>query len=176
MELINKISILILPLLISFIFVYALIKKTNVYDAFIDGAQDGIKCACSIIPYLLAIIVVISMVQSCGLFDFIERKFKFIFEFLKIPVDIIPVMIIRSLSGSALLGLVSDIVDKYGNDAYVTKLAAIMAGSSETTFYVISVYFGAIGIKKLRYALFCGLFGDMIGIIAAIFVCKVFFS
>lgn len=175
MELINQISILILPLIIAFILLYALIKRTNVYEAFVDGAKDGINCAVSIIPYLLAIIVAISMLQASGVFEFIENKFKFIFDALKLPCDIFPLMIIRSLSGSALLGLVSDIVDKFGNDAYVTKLAAIMAGSSETTFYVISVYFGAVGIKKLRYALICGLFADMIGIIVAIYVCNIFF-
>lgn len=175
MEIVNKISILILPLIIAFIFIYGLIKKTNIYESFVDGAKDGINCAVSIIPYLLAIIVAISMLQASGIFEFIADKFKFIFDALKLPCDIFPLMIIRSLSGSALLGLVSDIADKFGNDAYITKLAAIMAGSSETTFYVISVYFGAVGIKKLRYALFCGLFADLVGIIAAIGICNIFF-
>ena len=98
MELINKISILILPLLIVFIFIYALIKKTNIYESFVDGAKDGINCAVSIIPYLLAIIVAISMLQASGIFEFITDKFKFIFDALKLPCDIFPLMIIRSLS------------------------------------------------------------------------------
>ena len=165
MELINQLSVLILPLLIGFIFIYALIKKTNMYEAFVDGAKDGITCAVSIIPYLLAIIVAISMLQASGMFDF-----------LNLPCDIFPLMIIRSLSGSALLGLVADIADKFGNNAYITKLAAIMAGSSETTFYVISVYFGAVGIKKVRYALICGLFADFVGIVSAIFITNLFFG
>lgn len=176
MELINQLSILILPLLIGFIFIYALIKKTNMYEAFVDGAKDGINCAVSIIPYLLAIIVAISMLQASGVFEFISGKFKVVFDFLNLPCDIFPLMIIRSLSGSALLGLVADIADKFGNNAYITKLAAIMAGSSETTFYVISVYFGAVGIKKVRYALICGLFADFVGIVSAIFITNMFFG
>ncbi len=176
MELINKFSILILPLIITFIFIYGLIKKTKIYESFVDGAKDGINCAVSIIPYLLAIIVAISMLQASGVFEFVSNKFKIVFDALKIPCDIFPLMIIRSLSGSALLGLVSDIADKFGNDAYITKLAAIMAGSSETTFYVISVYFGAVGIKKVRYALICGLFADFVGIVSAIFITNIFFG
>ena len=98
--------------------------------------------------------------------------FSGILEALKVPVEVLPIMIVRSLSGSAALGIFSDIANTLGPDSYATKLAAIMVGSSETTFYVLSVYFGSIGIKKFRYAMLTGILADIIGIVAAIFVCQ----
>ena len=98
--------------------------------------------------------------------------FSGILETLKVPVEVLPIMIVRSLSGSAALGIFSDIANTLGPDSYATKLAAIMVGSSETTFYVLSVYFGSIGIKKFRYAILTGILADIIGIVAAIFVCQ----
>ena len=98
--------------------------------------------------------------------------FSGILEALKVPVEVLPIMIVRSLSGSAALGIFSDIANTLGPDSYATKLAAIMVGSSETTFYVLSVYFGSIGIKKFRYAMLTGILADIIGILAAIFVCQ----
>ncbi len=167
---INKISLLILPILILLILTAGLIKKVPVYEEFIEGAKDGFKVSVSIIPYLVAIIVAVSMFRASGILDYLSKIGSSL-----IPPDIIPIIFTRSLSGAATLGIFADIADKLGPDSYVTKLAAIMVGSSETTFYVLAVYFGSIGIKKFRYAILTGLIADFTGIVLAIWVARMFF-
>lgn len=167
---IDNFSVLLIPLIILIVLVCAMFKKVPVYETFIDGAKDGLKVAINIVPYLLAIIVAVSMLRASGAIELAQSCFQNVLTFFNIPVDVLPVMIVRSLSGSAVLGLFSDIANQFGPDSYVTKLTAIMVGSSETTFYVLAVYFGAVGIKKIRHALLAGLFADIIGIIAAVAV------
>lgn len=172
---INTISLYLLPILILIILTVALIKKVPIYEEFTEGAKDGFKVSVTIIPYLVAIIVGISMFRASGAMDSIANILSPILAKFSIPTDSVPLMITRSLSGSATLGLFSELAHKYGPNAYVTKLSAILVGSSETTFYVLSVYFGAIGITKFRYAILTGLIADAIGIIAAISVCSLFY-
>ena len=167
---IEKISLYILPLMILFILSLALIKKVPVYEEFIEGAKDGFKVSISIIPYLVAIIVAVSMFRASGILDWLKDFANNI-----IPPDIIPLMLTRPLSGSAALGIFSDIVKEYGADSYIAKLTAIMVGSSETTFYVLAVYFGSVGIKKYRYALLTGIIADITNIVLAIWVARLFF-
>ena len=174
-SILSQLSNFILPSLILFILIYAIIKKTNVYEAFIDGAKDGLKTSIGIIPYLMAIIVAVGMFRASGAIDFIAEILKAPLSYFNIPADVLPIMIVRSLSGSANLGVLSDIVSNVGANTYTAKLAAIMVGSSETTFYVLAVYFGAVGIKKIRYALITGLLADLTGIIAAICVASCLF-
>ena len=171
----NNISLYILPLIILIILVTGAIKKVPVYEEFVEGAKDGFKVSVSIIPYLVAIIVAISMFRASGGIDLIANIFGGILAKLSVPVETIPIMITRSLSGSATLGLFSDIANSLGPDSFVTKLAAVMVGSSETTFYVLSVYFGSVGIKKYRYALLTGIIADITGIVLAILVARWFF-
>ena len=170
-NILNTISLWILPVIILTILTLGLIKKIPVYEVFTEGAKDGFKVSINIIPYLVAIIVCISMLRASGFIEYIGTLFSSLFEYLKVPIEVLPIMIVRSLSGSAALGVFSDIAHNLGPDAYATKLAAIMVGSSETTFYVLAVYFGAVGIKKFRYAMITGILADIIGIVAAIFVC-----
>lgn len=167
---IEKISLYILPIMILAILCAGLIKKVPVYEEFVEGAKDGFKVSVSIIPYLVAIMVGVSMFKACGAMDLIKNVVSGF-----IPADIVPIMLTRSLSGSATLGLFSDIANNFGPDAYITKLAAVMVGSSETTFYVLAVYFGSIGIKKFRYALLTGIIADITGIVLAILVSRLFF-
>ena len=167
---IEKISLYILPIMILSILSLGMAKKIPVYEEFIEGAKDGFKVAVSIIPYLVAIIVAVSMFKASGILDILKN-----FANSFIPPDIIPIIFTRSLSGSATLGLFSEIAKNLGPDSYVTKLAAIMVGSSETTFYVLAVYFGSIGIKKYRYALLTGIIADITGIVLAILVARMFF-
>lgn len=167
---IEKISLYILPIMILAILCAGIAKKVPVYEEFIEGAKDGFKVSVSIIPYLVAIMVGVSMFKACGAMDLIKNL---VCGF--IPADIVPIMLTRSLSGSATLGLFSDIANNFGPDAYITKLAAVMVGSSETTFYVLAVYFGSIGIKKFRYALLTGIIADITGIVLAILVSRLFF-
>lgn len=171
----ENISIAILPLLILFILSSGIIKKIPVYEEFIEGAKDGFKVSITIIPYLVALIVAISMFRASGAMDLIAELIKPILNKLSVPLDIVPIMFTRSLSGSATLGLFSELASKFGAEDFLTKLAAVMVGSSETTFYVLSVYFGSIGIKKFRYALWVGLIADVIGIGLAIWVSNLFF-
>lgn len=171
-SLIYSISSWIIPSIILITLVFAVVKKTPVYETFIDGAKDGLKVTVGIIPYLIAIITAVSMLRASGAIDLAARAFSGCLDYFKIPVDVVPIMFIRSLSGSAVLGLFSEIAGNFGPDAYATKLAAIMVGSSETTFYVLSVYFGAVGVKKFRHSLCAGVFADIIGIIAAVLVAR----
>lgn len=172
---IDAISLWAIPFIILCVLGFAVIKKVAVYEAFVDGAKDGVKVAVNILPYLVAIIVAISMLRASGAIEMLGGALSGVFGFLKIPPDILPLMIVRSLSGSASLGIFADIATEFGNDAFITKLSAIMVGSSETTFYVLAVYFGAVGIKKFRHALLAGLLADGVGIIAAVIVARFMF-
>lgn len=171
----ETISLSILPIFILVILTLGIIKKIPIYEEFIDGAKDGFKVSITIIPYLIALIVAISMFRASGALNYITNWLSPLLTALQIPSDIMPIMLTRSLSGSATLGLFSEIASNHGTDAFITKLAAIMVGSSETTFYVLSVYFGSIGIKKFRYAIWTGIIADIIGIVLAILVARHFF-
>ncbi len=169
---IDLISLWLIPAIILVVLLWGVIKKIPVYETFIDGAKDGLKVSVDILPYLIAIIVAVSMLRASGFFEIAQQLLSGILDWLKIPVDVLPVMFVRSLSGSAVLGLFSEIANNFGPDSYVTKLAAIMVGSSETTFYVLAVYFGSVGIKKFRHALLAGILADIIGVIAAVGVAR----
>ena len=171
----ETISLSILPIFILVILTLGIIKKIPIYEEFINGAKDGFKVSITIIPYLIALIVAISMFRASGALNYITNWLSPLLTALQIPSDIMPIMLTRSLSGSATLGLFSEIASNHGTDAFITKLAAIMVGSSETTFYVLSVYFGSIGIKKFRYAIWTGIIADIIGIVLAILVARYFF-
>lgn len=171
-DVVIAISSWIIPAIILITLVCGIVKKVPVYETFIDGAKDGLKVSVNIIPYLVAIIVAVSMLRASGAIDLAGKLFAGVLEWMKVPVDVLPVMIVRSLSGSAVLGLFSEIANNFGADSYASKLSAIMVGSSETTFYVLAVYFGSVGVKKFRHALCAGLFADVVGIAAAILVAR----
>ena len=168
----DTISVWLIPLIIVCVLTFGLIKKVPVYEIFIDGAKDGLKVTVEIIPYLLAIMVAVGMFRASGAIELLQSVLGGLLDKFDIPVDILPVMIVRSLSGSAVLGLFSDIASQHEIESYTTKLSAIMVGSSETTFYILAVYFGAVGIKKIRHALLTGILADCIGIIASIAVAR----
>ena len=171
----ETISLLILPLIILLILSVALIKKVPVYEEFVVGAKDGFDVAVKIIPYLVALIVAISMFRASGALEVISNWLTPLLNRFALDTDIVPIMFTRSLSGSATLGLFSELAATHGTDAFITKLAAVMVGSSETTFYVLTVYFGSVGIKKFRYALLTGIIADITGIVLAILVARLFF-
>ncbi len=172
---VNLVSVWILPILLIFILTVALFKKVPIYESFVEGAKDGFSVSVNIIPYLVAIIVGISMLRASGFIDSCGNLISGFLNSVNVPVDVLPVMIVRSLSGSAALGIFSDIANNFGPDSYATKLAAIIVGSSETTFYVLAVYFGSVGISKVRYAMITGILADIIGIVAAVAVAHQFF-
>lgn len=174
-KILNSLSVFILPILITSIVTYGIIKKVPVYENFIEGAKGGFDIAIRIIPYLIAIITATSAFRASGAADTIQNLLSPIFDYLKIPVETTIIMLTRSLSGSATLGVLGDVINQTGANSYATKLAAVITGSSETTFYVAAVYFGSVGIKKFRHALMAGILADIVGLIAAIIVCRIFF-
>lgn len=174
-KILNSLSIYIIPFMITIILIYATYKKSPAYESFVEGAKEGFNIAIKIIPYLIAIIVCTAIFRASGAIDILQNLLKPTLDYFKIPAETTILMITRSLSGSATLGVLSDIINQTGANSYATKLAAVITGSSETTFYVASVYFGAIGIKKFRHALLAGIMADVVGIIAAIWICSIFF-
>ena len=172
----NQISKYIIPFLLVGIPFYGLVfKKIKVYESFVDGAKDGFDIAVRIMPYLIAILVAIGMFRASGA---MELFISFISPFLNIigfPPENVPLAIMRPLSGSGSLGLFTDLVNEYGTDSIFTKIGATMYGSTETTFYVLAVYFGSVGIRKSRHALIAGLIADAVGVIAAVYICKIIF-
>jgi len=171
----DNISIAILPIMILIILFAGMIKKVPIYEEFTEGAKDGFKVAVDIIPYLVALIVAITMFRASGALDWITGCISNLLENLSLSADIVPIMFTRSLSGSATLALFADLAAEHGTEAFTTITAAVMVGSSETTFYVLSVYFGSVGIKKFRYAILTGIIADITGIVLAILVSRLFF-
>lgn len=172
----NAISLWALPFIIVVILTTGMVKKIPIYEVFTEGAKDGFKVAVNIIPYLVAIIVAISMLRASGAIEMLAHALSSVLAKFNVPADVLPVIFVRPLSGSAALGLFSDIATTSGATAYSTKLAAVMVGSSETTFYVLAVYFGSIGITKFRYALGVGILADIIAAVMSIIVCSWFFA
>lgn len=167
-------------MLIVVLFVAAgAIKKQNVYNDFIDGAKEGFTVAVKIIPYLIAMLVAISVFRTSGCMDYLIQAIGASVAFFGLPTDFVPdlpMAFMKPLSGSGARGIMVDIIKEYGVDSFQGKLAAIMQGSTETTFYVLAVYFGSVGVKNSRYALVCGLLADLVSVIVAIIVAYMFFS
>ncbi|MCH9689438.1 MAG: spore maturation protein [Gammaproteobacteria bacterium] len=154
---------------------YATVKKVDVFDAFIIGAKQGFELSVSLIPYLVAMMVAIGMLRASGFFDLMYGVLAPYLSKLGIPAEILPLAFVRPFSGSASMGVTAEIIHANGGDALVSKIAATMMGSTETTFYVIAVYFGAVSIRRTRHAIPAGLLADLAGILASIYVCRYFF-
>jgi spore maturation protein B len=176
MSIISTISLWLIPLIIGFVLLYGTLKKVPTYESFVDGGKEGLTIAFSIIPYLVGMMVAISVFRASGAMEYFTGLIKPFFDMIGIPVDIVPLALIRPISGTAALGLTSDIINTYGPDSFIGRLASTLQGSTDTTFYVLTVYFGAVGIKKMGDALKIGLLADLVGIIAAIVVVTIVFG
>lgn len=174
-EILNTISVWILPVIISVILIFGAYKRVPAYETFTRGAKEGFWIAVKIIPYLVAIMVAVAMFRASGAIDFIYEILKVPLDKLNIPADTLALIITRPLSGSATLGLFGEIVNTHGADSYAAKLSAVITGSSETTFYVLAVYFGSVGITKFRHALLTGILADIFGVVLAVLVSRFFF-
>lgn len=170
------ISLWLIPLLIGTILVYGTIKKIPTYETFVEGGKEGIKIAVSIIPYLVGMMVAITVFRASGALDYLMKIMGPLVKAVGIPSEIIPLAIIRPISGTAALGMTSDLIATYGPDSFVGRLASVLQGSTDTTFYVLTVYFGAVGIKKMGDALKVGLWADLVGIIISIIVVALVFG
>jgi spore maturation protein SpmA len=171
-------NFILLSIIVTFI-VLAMIKKVNVYDAFIEGAKEGFNTAIRIIPFLIAILVAIGIFRASGSMDFIISGIAKFFEWLGIDTQFtgaLPVAFMKPLSGSGARGLMIDAMTTNGPDSFIGRLACTMQGTTDTTFYIVAVYFGSVGIKNTRYSIGCGLLADLAGFTTAIFVAYLFFT
>lgn len=171
-------NVLLFVIIIGFILA-GIRKKVNVYDAFIEGAKEGFSTAVRIIPYLVAILVAIGVFRASGSMDYIIGGVEGLVRLCGIDsefVGALPTAIMKPLSGSGARGLMVDAMTTYGTDSFVGRMACIFQGSTDTTFYILAVYFGSVGVSKTRHAVSCGLIADLAGIISAIFICYLFFG
>jgi len=176
MEIVSAISLWFIPVLIGFILIYGTFKKVPTYESFVEGGKEGIKMAVSIIPFLVGMMVAISVFRASGALDLMVDFIRPGLAKIGVPAEIVPLAIIRPISGTAALGITSDLIGVHGPDSYIGRLAATLQGSTDTTFYVLTVYFGAVGIKKMGDALKVGLMADAVAIATAIIVVSIMFS
>ena len=176
MELISYISLTFIPLLIGFILLYGTLKRVPTYESFVEGGKEGIKIAVSIIPFLVGMLVAISIFRASGALDALMNWIRPLMKTMGIPAEIVPLLIIRPISGTAALGMTSDLIAVNGPDSFIGRLASVLQGSTDTTFYVLTVYFGAVGIKKMGDALKVGLLADVVGIIVSIIIVAFIFG
>lgn len=178
-EIVSQVSsnVILFGIIMSFI-IAGIVKKVNVYEAFVEGAKEGFKIAIKIIPYLIAILVAIGAFRTSGAMDYLINGVKHLFIYIGINSDFIealPTALMKPLSGSGARGMMVDAMETYGADSFVGRVASTIQGSTDTTFYILAVYFGSVGIRKTRYAVTAGLIADFAGIIAAIFIAYLFF-
>ncbi|MEJ2246591.1 MAG: spore maturation protein [Acidobacteriota bacterium] len=175
-NILNTISVWAIPFFLVTVPVYGTFKRVKVYESFVEGAKGGFQIAIRIIPYLVAILVAVGMLRGAGAIDMLAQWFGPALDKIGFPVEVLPVAIMRPLSGSGTLGIVTELVQTHGPDSFLGRLAATAYGSTETTFYVLAVYFGSVGIKKARHAVLSGLTADVVALIMAVIVCRLAFS
>ncbi len=169
-------SLLAVPFLLVCFPLYAFLRGVKVYEEFVEGAKEGFNVSLRVIPFLVAILVAIGMFRGAGGIEAMKSVLAPILGPLGFPPDLLPIALVRPLSGSATTGLFTELVQRLGPDALVTRMAGTIYGSTETTFYVIAVYFGSVGIRRTRHAVAAGLFADFIGIVASVTICRVMFG
>lgn len=162
----------IVPLLLLIISLVALEKKENSYDLMLSGAAEGLKLLSSLIPTLILLLTAVTMLRASGAIEMLSRFFSPVFSFFGIPPETAILVLIRPISGSAALAVGADLIAQYGVDSLIGRTVAVMLGSTETTFYTISVYFGAAGIRKTKYTIPAALIADLTGFLTASWVCK----
>jgi spore maturation protein SpmA len=172
---VNALSILAIPFLLSFFPVYAATRGIKVYEEFVEGAKEGFGVILKIIPFLVTMLVAISMFKGAGGIDLLTRLLTPVLTPLQFPPDLLPLALMRPLSGSATLAILTDIIHRLGPDNIVSRMAATIYGSTETTFYVAAVYFGSVAVKQTRHAIPAGLLGDLAGVIASVIICRAVF-
>lgn len=175
MGLITQVSIWIIPCFLLIVLLVASWKKVPTYELFVEGGKEGVKMAFSLLPFLVGMIVSISILRSSGALDAFIAFLSPVLTFVGIPPEILPLATVRPISGTAALGMTTELIDAYGPDSFIGRLASTMQGSTDTTLYVLTVYFGAVGIKRMGNALKVGLLADIIGIITSIIIVSIVF-
>jgi len=164
-----------IPVMIFIILSYGLLKGIKVYDCFIEGAKDGVETTIKILPPLVGLLVAIGVFRASGALDMITFALKPVTNALQIPSEVMPLALMRTISGSGALAIVTDLLKNYGPDSFIGRVTSTMMGSTETTFYTLTVYYGSIGIKNIRYTVIAALLGDIAGIIVSTWVCRLIF-
>jgi spore maturation protein B len=168
-------AIAVIPLILLIFIGMAEFKKIKVYEKFVEGAKEGFEIGVKIIPYLVAMLVAIAMFRASGALEILTLILKPVTELIGMPSEVLPMALMRPLSGSGSLGVMTELMQTHGPDSLIGFMASTMFGSTETTFYVIAVYFGAVNIQRTKYALPAGLMADAAGLIAATLICRAIF-
>ncbi len=159
-----------IPFIIVIVAVVGMARGVKVYETFIEGAKEGFDVAVRIIPYLVGILVAVGMVRAAGLLDLIGHALAPLMALIGVPVETLPMVLVRPLSGSGADGVMVELMKTHGADSVPATTAAVMSGAADTTFYILAVYFGAVGVERIRHALWAGLLGDLAGLLAAAWV------
>ncbi|MBO8127942.1 MAG: spore maturation protein [Peptococcaceae bacterium] len=170
LEIINQLSKWAIPAFLLVVLLTAAVRRIPVFESFVEGAEQGFEVTVKIIPYLVAMIVAISIFRASGAMDVLVNLMAPIFNFFGAPPEILPHAIMRPLSGGAALGVATELIKEHGPDSLIGFLVSTMQGSTDTTFYVLTLYFGSVGIKKYRYSVISGLIADCTTLIASVFV------
>lgn len=173
---VNAVSVMAIPFLLSFFPLYGALKGLKVYEEMVEGGKEGFQVAIRIIPYLVAMLLAITMFRGAGGIELLTTALRPLLDALRFPPELLPMALMRPLSGSGSLAIFSDLVKTMGPDHLITRMAGTIYGSTETTFYVVAVYFGAVNIQRTRHAIPAGLIADATGIIAAIIICRIIFG
>ncbi|MCG0276797.1 MAG: spore maturation protein [Thermosediminibacteraceae bacterium] len=173
---INAISKWAIPVLIAGIVAYGYFKRIKVYEVFTEGAKEGFTTAVRIIPYLVAMLVAIGIFRASGAMNLLTSILSPITRLIGMPPETVPMALMRPLSGGGAQGIMTDLFKTYGPDSFIGRVAATMMGSTDTTFYILAVYFGSVGIKNTRHALPAGLVADFVGLVTSVLVCRLVFG
>lgn len=172
MEKINYLSSAVIPIVILGIIAYGLLEKNKVYDTFVEGASDGIKIVFNIFPTLIGIFMAVGALRSSGVLELIIHLLEPVTRFVKIPSEVMPLALLRPISGSASMGVATDIMKNSGVDSKIGIIASVIMGSTETTLYTIAIYTSCIKIKKIRFVLVAALIADIIGMVTSVIICQ----
>lgn len=162
-----------IPLMVLIVVFYAFVRGVDVFDTFVEGAKEGFGTAVKLIPFLVAMLVAIGIFRESGAFEIFTGIVSPITSLVGIPSEILPLALMRPISGSGALAMTTEIMQNYGPDSFLGLIASTLQGSTDTTFYILTVYFGSVGIKKIRYSMSVGLIADIAGFLAAVIVCKI---
>lgn len=173
---IKQLTVYCMPLIILSILIYGYLKDVKLYETFVEGAKEGLKVSINILPYLVTMLFAIAIFREARAIEIISNIIAPLLKIIGIPKEVLPLVLMKPLSGSGSIGITAEILKEYGPDSLIGKIASTMMGSTETIFYTIAVYYGAAGIKKMRHTLPCALIAHLAGVIASCIICKLFFS
>ena len=172
----DKIGTFVLPLMIFIIIIFGFFYKVKIFDVFMEGVKDGLGSTLSIVSPIIGLIVSINMLKASGALDIFTSFVSPVVKFFSVPPEVVPLMLLRPISGSGALAIVTSIFDSYGPDSFIGKVASVMMGSTETTFYTIAIYFGSVRIKNIRHTVPAALSADLVGFIMSVVTVKLFLS